>query len=149
MSQPLPTLRMEFRPATLLQAQQPQITNFARAVRENNRSELGSSTTAIVYSYGPSRTNYYVFVDLYCFRHNSQWWHTTTNDPRRHVTVRYDRRVPATRRVHIYEDGSANLFPHQGTTAVAESVPLNEEGSDGSVEFSDEEGQEFPEPATK
>jgi hypothetical protein len=60
------------------------------------------------------------------------------------VTVRYDRRVPATRRVHIYRDGSANLFPFTSlrdratTTAPTES----EDGSDGSVEFSDEDDKD-------
>ncbi|KAJ6514639.1 hypothetical protein DFH09DRAFT_941007 [Mycena vulgaris] len=131
-------LRMEFKPPTLLPGEHAQITGFCRAIRTNNWGLLGSSTTAIVYS------------------HNGQWWHANEYDTRPHVTVRYDRRLPATRRVHIYRDGTANLNPQNGlrlnraglktTTALAESA-FDEEGSDGSVEFSDEEDEESPETA--
>lgn len=52
-----------------------------------------------------------------------------------HITVRYDRRVPNTMRIHIYPDGSVNLNPRDG-------LRLAGEISDGSVELSDDEGQE-------
>ena len=84
-----------------------------------------------------SRQITFWLVDLYPSRHNSQWWHANSHDTRLHVTVRYDRRVPATRRVHIYQDGSANLFPHN--PARTRTALTEQEGSDGSVEFSDQD----------
>ena len=143
-------LRMEFKPATLLPGQQPQITQFCREVRRNNWSQLGSSTTAIVYSWGLFLHKLHFDLVASCLsRYRSQWWHANTHDPRLHVTVRYDRRVPATRRVHIYQDGTANLYPHTGLRArlMKTTALADEEGSDGSVEFSDQEDQESPEAA--
>ena len=49
---------------------------------------------------------------LTCFHHSAagQWWHTNANDPKEHVTVRYNRRA---NRVHVYKDGSVNVSPQK------------------------------------
>ena len=68
------------------------------------------------------------------------WWHTTDNDSKEHITVRYNRRA---NRVHIYRDGTVNVSPQKPTArVVAAGTGESEEGYDSVPEFSDEEWDE-------
>lgn len=72
----------------------------------------------------------------------STWWHSNKNDPKDHVTVRYNRRKGGDR-VHVYRDGTGNMNPHKPPKRLTRrsEAAQDEElyGSDCTVEFSDEE----------
>ncbi|EJF58146.1 hypothetical protein BD309DRAFT_1077593 [Dichomitus squalens] len=119
------SLRMEFRPATLLPAEQPNITTLCTAAWKKY-SDLKSSTEAIVYS------------------SSGRWWHFNDNDTKDHITVRYNRRIGGNR-VHIYRDGSVNLNPQKSTRSRTARA-ADEEGYDTVSEISGEEFEEEGEP---
>lgn len=60
------------------------------------------------------------------------WWHTSANDSRRHVTVRFLGLNRPTR-AHVYENGTASIRPSRATRDAAEEDDGNESP------FSDEE----------
>ncbi|KAJ7652405.1 hypothetical protein DFH06DRAFT_1134395 [Mycena polygramma] len=117
---------VEFKPSTVRPGEQAHIRQLCIAA--GTHQALQSSTVATVYSY------------------KSTWWHKNDDgDTKEHITVRYNRRSD---RVHIYRDGSiafkparnlvsATVSPAVGT--LQGSLGVDDEGSDGTVEFSDEE----------
>ncbi|KAJ2912164.1 hypothetical protein MD484_g8252, partial [Candolleomyces efflorescens] len=131
MTNPSRTLRMEFNPPTLLPGEQPEIERLCNIAWAH--PALTSSSTAIVYSAPGPR--------------GRVWWHTTTNDPTEHITVRYDRRA---NRVHVYRNGSVNVSPQKPLmrlkgAARREGVSgeqLDEELYDSVSELSGEEFEE-------
>ena len=64
------------------------------------------------------------------------WWHKTADDPRLHVTVRYNRY--SARRCHVYQDGTGTIRP-PGLAPHRAVSDEDLEGSDWSAEFSDRE----------
>ena len=69
----------------------------------------------------------------------SVWWHTNDNDPKEHITVRYNRLIGGDR-VHIYRDGSVNFKPQKPKPKPKRAVREAEEvESDDSAVISDED----------
>ncbi|KAJ7642490.1 hypothetical protein DFH06DRAFT_914283, partial [Mycena polygramma] len=111
---------VEFKPSTVRPGEQPHIRDLC--VKAGTHKALETSTVATVYSY------------------QSTWWHKNDDgDTKEHITVRYNRR--AGDRVHIYTDGTIAFKPLR--KLVSASAGVDEEGSDGTVELSDEEGNEI------
>lgn len=106
--------RVEFEPTALLPLEQPNITTQVTTAR-NNVQALRPARYAVVYSAG-----------------GQAWWHTSANDSRRHVTVRFLGLNRPTR-AHVYENGTASIRPSRTTRDAAEEDDGNESP------FSDEE----------
>ncbi|KAI0754227.1 hypothetical protein C8Q80DRAFT_354873 [Daedaleopsis nitida] len=85
-----------------------------------NIQALNRARYAVVYSAGGVR-----------------WWHTSRDDPREHVTVRYLGAERPTR-AHVYRDGTASIRPGTRSRRSADQeVP--DEDYDSVPPFSDEE----------
>ncbi|KAJ7642451.1 hypothetical protein DFH06DRAFT_1477602 [Mycena polygramma] len=123
----MPITSVEFKPSTVRPEEQADIRQ--RCIKAGTHQALQSSNVATVYSY------------------KSTWWHKNDDgDTKEHITVRYNRRSD---RVHIYRDGTLAFKPLRnlvsGTVgavvgAVEGVLGVDDEGSDGTVEFSDDEG---------
>ncbi|CDO68403.1 hypothetical protein BN946_scf184815.g50 [Trametes cinnabarina] len=107
--------RVDFSPTTLLPEEQPNITTQVTTAH-NNVQALRQARNATVYSAG-----------------GRAWWHTSRNDTRMHVTVRF---LGANRptRAHVYEDGTASIRP-----ARRAALEIVEEDDGTYSPFSDEE----------
>ncbi|KAJ7642469.1 hypothetical protein DFH06DRAFT_1427938 [Mycena polygramma] len=128
-SSAMPITSVEFKPSTVRPEEQADIRQ--RCIKAGNHPALQSSSVATVYSY------------------KSTWWHKNDDgDPKEHITVRYDRRDG--NRVHIYKDNTIAFKPARNLLSATVGglegpQRVDDEGSDGTVEFSDEEGLDIVE----
>lgn len=116
-------LEVQFNPPTVKPGEQQGIIVACTKARDTYQV-LKTSTQATVYSA------------------RGKWWHATDNDPKEHVTVRYNRR-PGGNRVHIYRDGSGNMTPHKPNMR-PKGAPKTTEGDSGAYDsVSELSGEEF------
>ena len=142
MAQPYPALQVDFNNAVTT-AERTQISAVCLTFRNNTQVLRDTRCNqATVYRLGLLLHKPHLgLVDLYLSR-GGTWWHTSPDDTRLHVTVRYNRY--SARRCHVYQDGTGTIRPPN--VAPLRTAP-DEEGSDWSAEFSDrEDDEEIPEP---